>query len=282
MSLPDRFQFSQGSLQDFADCPRRFQLKYIEQLAWPAVDAEPALENERRLQLGAEFHRMAQQYLLGIPAEKLAPLAGRDDDLARWWENFLAYIQDLGGLTNLPGPARYPEISLSAPLGERHRLTGKFDLLTREGGRFTIYDWKTARKKPKKHWLAENLQTRVYPYLLVKAGARLNGGSPIEPRQIEMVYWFAEFPAAPIRFPYSRTQFEEDEAVIHALVAEIEALDAAPAPLTENEKRCRFCVYRSLCSRGTIAGPLDEMDSLEPAEAFDFDLDFEQIAEIAF
>lgn len=281
MPLPKNFQFSQGSLQDYADCPRRFQLKYIEEIAWPAVRAEPALENERHLQLGAAFHRMAQQYLLGIPAEKLTPLAQRDPALARWWENFLTHVPDLIGPAAAPDAYRAPEFTLSAPLGD-HRLTGKFDLLTRHDGHFTIYDWKTARKKPQRRWIAEALQTRVYPYLLVQAGERLNGGQPVAPEQVEMVYWFAEFPAAPLRFPYSRMQFAEDEALIHALIAEIEALDDSPAPLTENEKRCRFCVYRSLCDRGVTAGPLDEMDAAEPAETFDFDLDFEQIAEIEF
>ncbi|MCS3830868.1 hypothetical protein GGP91_002962, partial [Salinibacter ruber] len=28
--LPEDFQFSQGSLQDFDDCPRRFLLRHIE------------------------------------------------------------------------------------------------------------------------------------------------------------------------------------------------------------------------------------------------------------
>ena len=41
-NLPDDFHFSQGSLQDYVDCQRRFQLRYLMKLAWPAVDAEPA------------------------------------------------------------------------------------------------------------------------------------------------------------------------------------------------------------------------------------------------
>jgi len=274
MPLPENFQFSQGSLQDYVDCPRRFQLKYVEELAWPAVEAEPALENERYLQLGAAFHRMAQQYLLGVPAEKLTPLSGRDPALARWWENFLASLPKSEG-------RHYPEFTLSAPLGN-HRLTGKYDLLICNGDRFTIYDWKTSRKKPKRQWVAKNLQTRVYPYLLVNAGAELNDGQPIEPEQIEMVYWFAEFPAAPLRFPYSQSQFDEDQAYLHALIAEIETLSDTPAPLSDNEKRCKFCTYRSLCDRGIAAGPLDEMEDSDSIEGFDFDFDFEQIAEIEF
>ena len=43
-NLPADFHFSQGSLQDYVDCPRRFQLRYMMKLAWPAVEAEPAVE----------------------------------------------------------------------------------------------------------------------------------------------------------------------------------------------------------------------------------------------
>ena len=191
MSLPTNFQFSQGSLQDFVDCPRRFQLKYVEQLAWPAVEAEPALENESFLQQGAVFHRFIQQYLLGVPAEKLTSIAARDLNLAQWWENFSGAVQNLEGLGDLPDSKQHPEFSLSAPISE-FRLVGKYDLLSIIDNKFIIYDWKTSRKQPKREWIAANLQTRVYPYLLVESGAHLNSQSRIEPSQIEMVYWFAK------------------------------------------------------------------------------------------
>ncbi|MBA4379648.1 MAG: hypothetical protein C0393_03000 [Anaerolinea sp.] len=70
-TIPTPFTFSQSSLQDYADCPRRFQLRYIEELAWPAVESEPALENERHQQEGLFFHRLVQQRLVGLPVEKL-------------------------------------------------------------------------------------------------------------------------------------------------------------------------------------------------------------------
>jgi hypothetical protein len=38
---------SQSSLQDYNDCPRRFELRYLQQLAYPAIETEPALENEK-------------------------------------------------------------------------------------------------------------------------------------------------------------------------------------------------------------------------------------------
>jgi len=42
-ALPEGFEFSQGVLQDLVDCPRRFQLQYVQAQPWPAVDVEPAL-----------------------------------------------------------------------------------------------------------------------------------------------------------------------------------------------------------------------------------------------
>ncbi len=278
MTLPTNFQFSQGSLQNFVDCPRRFQLKYIEQLAWPAVEAEPALENEKTLQQGAAFHRLVQQYLLGVSADKLSLIAERDIDLARWWENFIGKIDSL---VNRETGRYYPEISLSAPLDD-FRLVGKYDLLAITAEKFVIYDWKTSRKRPKREWIAANLQTRLYPYLLVKAGAHLNQGKSINPVQIEMVYWFANYPNDPFKFPYSDRQFDEDHIFITSLIEEIKTMDGTPAPLTDNEKSCRFCVYRSLCNRGVAAGPFDEVEEDQAQDLFDFELDFEQIAEIEF
>ncbi len=83
----EHFEFSQSSLQDYVDCARRFQLRYLDRVAWPAVQAEPVQENERHIQRGERFHRLAQQFLLGISPEKLARMAAADVDenLQVWW-----------------------------------------------------------------------------------------------------------------------------------------------------------------------------------------------------
>ena len=72
MNLPDDFAFTQGSLQDAADCLRRFELRYIKRLRYPAVEAVPALQFEQRTRQGARFHKLVQQHLLGVPADTLA------------------------------------------------------------------------------------------------------------------------------------------------------------------------------------------------------------------
>src|ERR1044071_4092335 len=78
---------SQSSLQDYMDCAQRFKLRYLDRLSYPAVDTEPSLENEKHQQAGEYFHRLLQQYLIGIPAEQVAKFANTAN-LQRWWENF--------------------------------------------------------------------------------------------------------------------------------------------------------------------------------------------------
>jgi CRISPR/Cas system-associated exonuclease Cas4 (RecB family) len=272
--IPAQFTFSQSSLQDYADCPRRFQLRFLDRLLYPAAESEPALENERHQQEGQYFHRLAQQYLLGIPAEKLARLANTPN-LGRWWENFSSFGRtSLTGLTGL-----FTEMTLSAPIGD-YRLVAKYDLIAiTEEEKFVIYDWKTYRKRPRDEWLSARWQTRVYRALLVAAGSQLNGGRPIAPERCEMVYWFANHPGEPARFPYNESQYKRDWDALVKLTEEIRT--ASSFPLTDDRQMCSYCTYRSYCDRGIQAGNLDAIEAEMEAESL-FDVNFEQIGEIEF
>lgn len=271
---------SQSSLQDFHDCPRRFELRYLQQLTYPAIETEPALENEKHQQEGEYFHRLAQQYFVGIPVEQIAKLANTDN-LQRWWENFIN-AKDLRvlhpqGAAREPG-GLYPEIALSAPLG-KFRLVAKYDLIAIDHEKIYIYDWKTYRKRPKNEWLAIRWQTRVYRALLVQAGAHFNNGKPFEPEQIEMIYWFTDFPTEPARFIYKADQYKRDWDALTKLADEITS--ASSFPKTDEVSRCSYCPYRSYCNRGVRAG--DALDAELETEAEElFDINFEQIGEIEF
>jgi len=265
---------SQSSLQDYVDCAQRFKLRYLDRLSYPAVETEPALENEKHQQEGEYFHRLVQQHLIGIPAEQIARFANTPN-LQRWWESFLAApalrgLRDFGGL--------YPEATLSAPLG-KYRLLAKYDLIAIQNGKAIIYDWKTYRKRPRNEWLSARMQTRVYRALLVNAGAHLNNGKSFEPEQIEMNYWFADFPDDPACFPYTSAQFKRDWDLLVKLADEIDS--ASSYPLTDDRQKCAFCTYRSYCERGVRAGDIDQAEAEMEAEEL-FDVDFEQIGEIAF
>lgn len=265
---------SQSSLQDYVDCAQRFKLRYLDRLSYPAVETEPALENEKHQQEGEYFHRLVQQHLIGIPAEQIARFANTPN-LQRWWENF-QNAKDLTGFENLSG--LYPEATLSAPLG-KYRLLAKYDLIAIQDGKATIYDWKTYRKRPRNEWLAARMQTRVYRALLVNAGAHLNNGKPFEPEQIEMIYWFADFPEEPARFPYTTAQFKRDWDLLVKLSEEVATVSSYP--LTEDRQKCAFCTYRSYCERGIRAGDIEQAEAEMEAEEL-FDVNFEQIGEIAF
>jgi CRISPR/Cas system-associated exonuclease Cas4 (RecB family) len=265
---------SQSSLQDYVDCSLRFKLRYLERLSYPAMESEPALENEQHQQEGEYFHRLVQQYLLGIPKEQISKLAN-SANLQRWWENFLSdpLLQDIQGVTGL-----FTESNLSAPLG-KHRLVAKYDLITVRDGKATIYDWKTYRKRPRNEWLATRTQTRVYRSLLVQAGAHLNKGQAFTPEQVEMIYWFADFPGDPARFEYTAAQYQRDWDWLTRLSEEIDS--ASSYPPTEDRQKCTFCTYRSYCERGIRAGAWEELETESTAEE-NFDVNFEQVGEIAF
>jgi PD-(D/E)XK nuclease superfamily protein len=265
---------SQSSLQDYVDCARRFQLRYLERLSYPAVESEPALENEKHIQEGEYFHRLAQQYLIGIPAEQIAKLANTTN-LQKWWANFIN-ARDLAGLRDLTG--LLAETTLSAPLGD-FRLLAKYDLIAIGNDKVTIYDWKTYRKRPRNEWLSARMQTRVYRALLVHAGAHLNQGIPFAPEQIEMVYWFSDFPEDSARFAYTSAQYQRDWDLLNKLAGEIQS--ASLYPLTDDRTKCLYCPYRSYCERGVRAGDMDQAEAEMEAEEL-FDVNFEQIGEIEF
>jgi len=276
LKLPPGFQFSQGSLQDFVDCRRRFQLRYIQNLAWPALPSQPALESELALQRGVFFHRLIHQQMLGVPISRLAASI-QDQAMVQWWENYLACDEVRNGL------ALYPELSLSAPL-EGYRLIAKYDLvIITEKNSITIVDWKTSQKPPKPKWLKDRLQTRVYPYLLSCSDSQFLHSTLLQPEMIEMVYWFPNYPSSPVRFPYSSPRFREDHMIIKELINEIVELRPEDFTLTSHIERCPYCVYRSYCNRGVQAGPFEEME-YDPENDLDagIHLDFEQIGEIEY
>ena len=109
MILPDDFQFSASSLQDIIDCPRRFYLRYVRQLRYPAAEAEPLRAFEQHVEHALRFHQLVHQHQVGIPADALeASIA--DETVGAWWKSYLAHAP-----ADLP-PSRFSEIALSVPL----------------------------------------------------------------------------------------------------------------------------------------------------------------------
>jgi hypothetical protein len=274
-SLP----YSAHSLQAYVDCPRQFELNYLDQLKWPAVEQEPLLESERHMADGRRFHEMVHRDTLGLTI--VTPTEAGSEDVARWWENYLAQRP-----ARSPGRRFAEKRLVGSVMGQT--LVAMCDLVVMdedsEGGRCKarIYDWKTWRRRHSREWLLSRLQTRVYPYLLVQSGAALK--VDLEPDDVEMVYWYAEYPEdGGERFAYSEMQYAEDESYLSGLIEEITGRQSEGFELTTDERRCTYCVYRSFCGRGDVAGQADdgedESGTIEASNPLMADLDdYESIA----
>lgn len=267
------FIFSQSSLQDYVDCPRRFQLRYLLHCEWPAVETAPILESERHMARGQAFHRLAHQHALGLPADLLTSVAAYAE-LSGWWESFLSHPP--AGLPDI----QHPEMELAASVAG-HLLVAKYDLIALDKERLVIVDWKTNLRRPARAVLEYRLQTRVYPFVLAAAGAELRGGGPVPPSQIEMTYWFAEFPQQTETFRYSAEGYAADARYLGGLIGEIAACRDEVFALTQDSRRCRFCVYRSLCRRDVPAGSYADEEA-EDMESGDMQVDLEQVAEVVY
>jgi len=271
------FVFTQSNLHDYLTCPRRFELRHLRRLNWPAVETAPVQEAERRMRLGSDFHRLAHQHALGLPVAELTAFAAEQSPaLAAMWQNYLSHRPPELSASDV---RLFPEVTLSATLAG-YRLAARYDLLALLPGeppRALLVDWKTNARRPPSAALRTHIQSRVYPFVLAVSGETL-AGAPLSPDRITLRYWFAAAPAEPETIPYSAAQFAADRADLSALVLEIAA--AAQFPLTADERTCRFCAYRSFCDRGDAAGPLDEFE--EELLAEELTLDWEQVSEIAY
>ncbi len=275
--LPDGFTFNQANLQDFVDCPRRFQLRYVQGQQWPAVAAEPLSEHEAFVRRGAQFHRSVERHQLGLPAAEIA--AGLDDPvLHTWWDAYLGFEM----LHALPGE-RFPELRLSAELFGVRAMAALDLVVVEPGSRVTIFDWKTYGHVPRREWLASRLQTVLYLYLLAAVGPEM-WGDWLKPELLSMVYWFPVKPDSPVVFSYSRQQCQEAGDRLAGLIqAILVGGEGGIWPLTSETRLCEYCQFRSRCGRGIAAGAFGEFGELDEmaADAGGI-LAFEDVEEVGF
>jgi hypothetical protein len=264
------YLFSQHSLRTYQRCPRRFLLRYIDRQPWPAPEREDVGAYRAHLEAGRILHEWIARALLGIAGE--AHDFAAYPDLETWWRAFERYDLD-----TLPDDMREVELPLVVPLGD-YRLYARFDLLAwdRQQGA-VIMDWKTLARQPSAEAMRRALQTRVYLYALVTAGAVVTGGPPIAAEQARMTYWFAPTEAT-VELPYTRALYEQDRQMLLGMVQRIAAATREEMARTSDVAQCAACGYRTLCEREALPGASEEQDWL--AEDLDFELD--QVPEVDF
>ncbi|NKB67446.1 MAG: hypothetical protein GKR89_10325 [Candidatus Latescibacteria bacterium] len=255
--LDPGFGFSQSSLAVFDECRRRFFLRYVQGLVWPAAVTGELAGQEEAIRRGQRFHQLIQQDALGLEVDHL--VAEEDDpDLQRWWRN---YRQQ--GPAGVPSGRIFSEVQLSVPLGA-YRLVARFDrVVLGADGTVWILDWKTGKRRPEAEAYAASWQTRVYCYVLVEAGGVLVEGRAIAAEQVRLLYWHAEFPGLLKPQIYSPQAHVAAAGQLARAVEGITGLAGEGGfPQTEAVARCGRCQYRGLCQRGRRADDDWDIDFL--------------------
>lgn len=276
MPLGNNFLFSANNLQDFIDCPRRFELKYILKQNWPAVTSQPVLEMENKIQMGNSFHQLVHQYLSGISGN-LLDNSINDPELLKWFIKFQEYIKKY---LHFP---YFSEFSVFMPF-EGFRLIAVFDFITlTNDNKIMLGDWKTTSRLPKRELFFQSIQSYLYPFLAYETRQNIfaQAGS-LRQQDLFMEYWFPGFPENSITRDYSDTSHVTSRELLSSLISEIVHKESGAFEKTSNDKRCLFCQYRSLCERGIQAGRQEDAENEPESDSLINGLDFDQIEEIAF
>ncbi|MDZ7844511.1 MAG: PD-(D/E)XK nuclease family protein [Anaerolineales bacterium] len=279
MPFSEELVLSQRSLQDFIDCRRRFKLRFLDRLSWPAAISTPIDKYEYLSELGTRFHHLVHQHHNGLDASSLLSTL-RDPRLQRWFENYLKFFS--------PGEKFHAQSEISLFTTLNHiRLVAKFDLVySLSDETIHIVDWKTSQKPPDENWLAQRVQSILYPFVLAEAGKDLFPVLPPSPEKITLTYWFPENPQRPALFPYSEELHAKHADKLTAILESIQSAIRGDFgwDKTEQLDRCRFCIYRSHCDRGSQSGDLDQYQGLfdeDPETDLD-SIDLGQIGEIRY
>jgi CRISPR/Cas system-associated exonuclease Cas4 (RecB family) len=248
--MPDMVLLSQSKVRTFLTCRRRFELRYLHRVPWPA--APLAEKDEALLGRGQQFHELLHRHFLGLPMEA----ESIDDAQVRgWWRTF----RQEG--PRLPNGRYLPELTLTIPLGAL-LLNGRFDLLII--GTDTapptahIYDWKTGHPRHLAD-LRHDWQTRLYLALIAEGGAAL--GHTFAPEQIHLTYWYAVAPNEPRTIAYTADWHRQNWQEISQIGQQIEqAMQTNEWPLTDNWDECRTCGFQTYCHRASQPAAADEAD----------------------
>ncbi|NJL23639.1 MAG: PD-(D/E)XK nuclease family protein, partial [Leptolyngbyaceae cyanobacterium SM1_3_5] len=111
-------------------------------------------------QLGTKFHRMVQQYAIGLPVTMLDAIDPEVAQLQACVRSLVSAAPALFAAEVFP----HSEYRRTWEF-QGHLFTVIYDLLLM-GGEAQIFDWKTYARPQRSNALAQNWQTRLYPLVL--------------------------------------------------------------------------------------------------------------------
>ncbi len=280
---------SQSHLTLLSACERKYQYVFLDALSGPST-----YEQQTTTQWGSQFHLLMQQRALDLPVEVLAKAdVEMSDSLAALAANAPEVFAHLpvSGMRAASGEAEYSQDkSTSRGLFSQseHRrqlafngylLTVVYDLVVvdaaaKENPQGQIFDWKTHQRPPRRDWLKDDWQTRLYLYVLCET-------TDLRPEQISMTYWFVRLGAGPqpleaepskqasaqhqpsfYRFDYTAAQHLETEAdlkhlsdrLTHLLKQAEQGLDLPKVAIEKG--LCDRCLFNVRCDRVSTSGAI--------------------------
>lgn len=240
-------RLSQTQLNLLSACPRKFQQLYLEQLAAP-IDPD---QHERQSQ-GQRFHRLMQQWQLGLPVE---PMLQEDPQLQRWFTTFQAAAAEILRLSDGDSlRSQASEHTRTLVIGD-YLLTVVYDLLLIGDHSAKILDWKTYGRPRRIDQLLQNWQTRLYLYVLAET-------SRFAPADLAIVYWFFQGADAtePLPTPQSVTiaydadKHEQTRRDLTTLLQQLSEWLASyqhgvAFPQVQQLEMCEACSFAIRCDR---------------------------------
>ena len=263
----DELFFSQLSLKVYENCPLKFRRRYIDGLYWPADWSDNYAQKEI-VEKGKNFHLIAQRYYKrgdNIQSDKIS------ENLYNWFKE-LKTFRPYNKTDEF-----YPEHELRINKNDI-KLVAKYDLLylDKKSNKIIIYDWKTNKKRFNKNKLIKNLQTKVYLYVLAQVGKYYYFDENIDLEKISIIYWNPRFPKQAAKINYNEEKFKKDREFLRNKINEIKNLKYNDFKKTENEKVCKFCEYRPICTGKKAESIKVEDDDI------DLEIDWDNVDEISF
>ena len=246
---------SQAHLTLLDTCDRKYQYVFYDALAAPST-----YDQQLTTQWGSQFHLLMQQRAMNLPVSAIAPA---NEEMAASMSALTAAAPNI--FKTNPDSQSVKDDSFRQSEHRRtlafndYLLTAIYDLLILEPKQGQIFDWKTHQKPPKKAWLQQDWQTRLYLYILCET-------TDLSPEQLSMTYWFVRLgnrdrtaskssnsPSLPsaYQFAYSLEQHQQTQRDLQALTSKLTRMrEQMQFPkVSEASELCDTCTFNVRCDR---------------------------------
>lgn len=220
--------FTQSSFRDYLTCKYKYKLKYIDNLSWFQDEFKESFD------IGNDFHVIAERYFLNLPNDYID-----DGDLIEWFSALQSHFPKVEEEIYLPEyELRYNEMGI--------KLMARFDLLILKRNEIVIVDWKTNKNKVEVSKKDEDIQTKVYLFLLANCLSLFPQVS-CSLDSIKMLYWQPNFSDSKVEVFYS---FEKHLKYKDYFLKLIDDIDNSKKNdiFERNKKHCNLCEFNVFCN----------------------------------